>query len=209
MEWLLIRHAEAAGDPYAETEPPAEGFLSPKGEKQAEALARKLAQEPVDEVWSSPYGRALRTATIAFPGQQVRILDFLKEWIPSPELRGADATVWEAMNRRIGETWAEDTWQTPLGEGCLQMLARVGPPFFSELKTLGIHARHGGFVLEPGAEGRRLAIVAHGGSLAALLGFILGLPPFPVARFSMGLTGCARIKFQLIKDVWHPQLVLL
>ncbi len=209
VEWLFIRHGEAAGDPYAEPGPSAQGFLSNRGEMQALALREHLENWQPSAVWTSPYGRAVRTASLVFPGVVPRQLPSLREWLPAPEMRGADSTKWELMNQRAGDAFAEDTWKTPLGEGTLEMLSRVGPPFLAELKTLGVHARHGGFVVEGVDAGTiRLAVVAHGGSLGALLGFILGVPPFPVSRFSFELCGVGRMVFQQKRDVWYPQLIL-
>lgn len=207
---LFFRHAEISGDPYAEPELPAEGHLSGLGEAQALALGRRVADIPIDVVWASSYGRALRTAHLAMQGRglEIRRLEFLREWLPDRSIADADATRWESMSRASAGWHAEEIWKTELGEGCLEMVARVGPPFLRELAGLGVHARHGGYVVEERAVGLRLAVFAHGGSLGALLGFLLGLPPFPVSRFSFELTGMARIRLHRQKDVWYPQLVV-
>lgn len=210
MEILLLRHAEIAGDPFAEPEPPAEGHLSEVGEAQALALGERLESLPIDAIWTSTYGRAIRTAHLALQGRKIetRRFAFLCEWQPDRSLADADATRWESINRASAGWHAEETWKTDLGEGCLEMLARVGPPFLRELATIGVHARHGGYVVEERARDLRLAVFAHGGSLAALMGFLLGMPPFPVSRFSFELTGMARIRLHRQKDVWYPQLVV-
>lgn len=210
MEILLIRHGKAAGDPYAEPEPPAEGFLSELGIEQARALCVALRDEKIDLAWTSTYGRAVYTAHLALDGRGIPLtrFSFLREWIPDLETAKADSTEWEKINIAAAESPAEQTWKTGLGEGCLDMLARVGPPFLKELGKVGIHARHGGYVLERRAEDLRIAVFAHGGSLAALLGFLLDIPPFPVSRFSFDLTGVARIRMQRQSDVWYPQLAL-
>lgn len=210
MQILLIRHGRTAGDPYAEPEPPAEGFLTADGDEQARALGVKLRGEKIDIAWTSTYGRAVRTAHLALEGRGIPLtrFGFLREWFPNMELARADSTQWEVMNEAAGEYHAEQTWKTDLGEGCLEMLARVGPPFLKELEKIGVHARHGGYVLEKPAQDLTLAVFAHGGSLGALLGFLLGIPPFPISRFGYELTGLARIKMHRQRDVWYPQLVI-
>lgn len=210
MEILLLRHAETAGAPFAEPSPPAEGFLTLEGDGQARALGCRIAGEKIDLVWTSTYGRAIRTACLALEGRAIpmRHLAFLREWQPDRAMAGEDATRWETMNKASAAWYAEETWKTALGEGCLEMLARVGPPFLGELAALGVHARHGGFVLEERAIDLRLAVFAHGGSLGSLLGFLLGLPPFPVSRFAFALTGMARLRLHRQQDVWYPQLVI-
>ena len=200
----------AAGDTYAEPDPPAGGYLTEVGEGQARALGGKLIGEKIDLAWSSTYGRAIRTAHLALDGRGIplTLLAFLREWFPDMATAGADATRWEVMNETARNYHAEQTWKTELGEGCLEMLARVGPPFLKELEKLGVHARHGGYVIEDRAEDLTLAVFAHGGSLSALLGFLLGIPPFPVGRFSFDLTGVARVRMHRQRDVWYPQLVV-
>jgi broad specificity phosphatase PhoE len=210
MEILLIRHGKASGDTYAEPMPPAEGFLSEEGMAQARELGVQLRGEKIDLAWTSPYGRAVFTAHLALEGRGVPTerFSFLREWLPAPELAKADSAEWEKMNVASAEFYAEQTWKTDLGEGCLDMLARVGPPFLKELEKVGVHARHGGYVIEPRAENLRIAVFAHGGSLSALMGFLLNIPPFPVSRFSFELTGMARVRMQSQQGVWYPQLVI-
>lgn len=210
MEILLIRHGKAAGDPYAEPEPPAEGFLSSEGEQQARELGVRLRGVKIDRVWTSTYGRAMLTAELALEGREIPVerFSYLREWLPAPATAGADSTEWEKINLAAAALPAEQAWKTPLGEGCLEMLARVGPPFLRDLEKLGIQARHGGYVVEERAENLVLAVFAHGGSLSALLGFLLGIPPFPVSRFGFELTAVARIRLQKQCDVWYPQLIL-
>lgn len=210
MEILLIRHGKAAGDTYAEPSPPAEGFLSEEGELQARKLGRRLEGKRIDRVWTSTYGRAVLTAHLAMEGRDIPVerFSFLREWLPDLATARADSNEWEKMNLAAAALPAEQTWKTSLGEGCLEMLARVGPPFLKELEKLGVQARHGGYVLEKRAEDLVLAVFAHGGSLSALLGFLMGIPPFPVSRFAFELTGVARIRLQKQCDVWYPQLVV-
>ena len=139
MEVLLIRHGKASGDTYAEPAPPAEGFLSDEGMCQARELGRQLQGEKIDLAWTSTYGRAVFTAHLALEGRGIPTsqFSFLREWLPDRKIAQADATEWEKMNVAAAESYAEQTWKTDLGEGCLDMLARVGPPFFKELEKVG------------------------------------------------------------------------
>jgi len=208
MEILLIRHGQAAGDPHAEPEPPAEGFLSELGIAQARALRDRLAKEAIDVAWSSTYGRAILTAGLALEGRDIPLarFSFLREWLPNQELVQAPTTEWERINAAAVGMDAGQCWKTELGEGCLEMIARVGPPFLRELEKLGVRACGNGFVVEERAGRLRLAVFAHGGSLGALLGFLLNIPPFPVSRFDFDLTGVARLRLKKQGSVWYPQL---
>lgn len=210
MQILLIRHGHSAGNPFEEPEMPAHGYLSEDGENQAVALRKTLASERIDLIWTSKLGRAIRTAAVALDGHKVPVkhFGFLNEWMPAPEARTVNSTVWEEMNKGSDSWEAEDTWKTPLGEGTLEFVARVSPPFLKELSKVGVHARHGGFVVDDYAQHLSLAVVAHGGTLGTLLGFILKIPPFPVGAFSFELTATAHIKLKKQGTVWYPQLTI-
>ena len=64
MRLLLIRHAESKGNFEHRLQGRREFPLTAKGVQQAEALASRLATEPLAAIYSSPIGRALQTAEI-------------------------------------------------------------------------------------------------------------------------------------------------
>ena len=64
MRLLLIRHAESQGNFEHRLQGRREFPLTAKGTQQAEALASRLAPEPLATIYSSPIGRALQTAEI-------------------------------------------------------------------------------------------------------------------------------------------------
>jgi broad specificity phosphatase PhoE len=206
---LLVRHGRMAGDPFVCPERPVRGCLSEDvGLPQARALAAALAGVRIDAALSSPYGRALQTAEIALEGRGVpiRVLDCLKEWQPNPELRDAPSTRFEQICARDRERYVEETWKTELGEGCYDMHARVIPPFLAALSDLGIHARFGGYVLSGAARDMTVAVFAHGGSLAVVLGFFLRVPPFPAAAFLFDETGVATLEFTERQGIHYAAL---
>lgn len=210
MKLLLIRHARMAGDPFCEPPSPVSGCLSPEGVAQAEALGRALAATPVDAVFSSPYGRAVETAERALAGRGLEVVRVpgLQEWTPSPAFRGATPTEAAAMDARDAARWAEETWKTELGEGALDVYARVVPALLGALASVGWHARHGGWVPDPGAEGKTVAVFAHGGSLNAALSFLIGVRPFPVGAFSFRHCGVAAVGFHERRGVHYPALAI-
>ncbi|CAI6051553.1 histidine phosphatase family protein [Cohnella sp. JJ-181] len=211
MRLTLIRHGHMAGDPFICPERPVAGCLSDDcGILQAEATAEALKNERYDYAFSSPYGRALQTAEIVLDGRDVdiQILPFLYEWMPNRELEKIPSTAFEEMQRQAGDAYAEETWKTDMGEGYYDMCARIIPPFLKELAKIGLHSRMGGFVPEAHAHSLSAAVFAHGGSLSVLLGFLLGVRPFPVGSFSFEHTGVAVIDFAERKGIYYPQLVL-
>ena len=210
MKLLLIRHGRMAGDPYCEPESPVAGCLSPEGVAQAEALRARLSGIPVDKAFSSPYGRAVETAERALAERGIPVVRVpgLQEWMPSPEFRHATSTEAAAMDERDRGRFAEETWKTELGEGTFDVLARVVPALLAALASEGWHSRMGGWVPDPGTEGRTLAVFAHGGSLNAMLTFLLGVRPFPAGAFSFPYCGVATVSFRERKGVWFPALEL-
>lgn len=73
MRIILIRH----GDPNYEKD-----CLTELGHKQAAAAAQRLLSEGIDEIYSSPQGRAFQTAEYfskASGIKDIHILDFIRE----------------------------------------------------------------------------------------------------------------------------------
>ena len=101
MELILIRHgrperSEATADPH----------LSPLGHDQAARVARWLADETVDAVWSSTMRRAVQTAEpfAAQSGRDIRkhagIVEFDQSsgvYIPTEELKRENFALWQSM----------------------------------------------------------------------------------------------------------------
>lgn len=210
MNLLLIRHGQMAGDPFFCPPRPVAGCLSSEGVAQAAALRDTLAATRVDAALSSPYGRALQTAEIAFAdrGVPITVVPGLEEWQPSPALRAATSTEFEAIQARDRERYAEETWKTEQGEGTFDVYARVVPAALTALAALGWRHRMGAWLPDPGTESLSVAIVAHGGSLSVLLAFLLGAAPFPVGRFGFALTGMASLSFVERRGLYHPVLSL-
>jgi broad specificity phosphatase PhoE len=211
MTLTLIRHGEMTGDPFIKPARPVKGCLTEEhGIPQAEATRDVLAGVRFDAVLSSSYGRALQTAEIIFAarGVPIKALDFLREWDPAPEVRKMENDEFERRMAAIGTLYTEETWQTGMGEGRLDMYARIVPPLIEELGVLGIHARHGGFVADAGRENLSVALVAHGGSLGIVMDFLLCRGLLPWGGFSFAHTGAAVVKFSAHHGVWHPHLFI-
>ncbi len=208
MKLLLIRHAKMAGDPYATPPSPVTGCLAKEGVAQAESLAAALADIPIDIAFTSPYGRAVETTERALAGRGIPTVRVpgLEEWMPSAAFRNAVSTEAEAMLARDRDRFAEETWKTELGEGVYDLLARTVPALLDALSREGWHNRAGGWVPDTGAESKTIAVFAHGGSLNALLSFLLGVRPFPVGSFSFHYCGVATVDFTERKGIYYPNL---
>lgn len=87
LQLFLIRHAESLGnietdEEFDEVNPP----LSPHGEEQVRALGKRFAAEKPDVLYSSPLGRAMRTAQAL--DMEINILDELAEKDVSVDAQG-------------------------------------------------------------------------------------------------------------------------
>ena len=80
MRLLLVRHGETLLN-LARVLQPADTALSPRGHRQARALAERLAAEPLGGLWSSQLPRALQTAQAiaAAARQPVNVVADLQE----------------------------------------------------------------------------------------------------------------------------------
>lgn len=78
LDLWLIRHGESLGN-LDGTE--ADTGLSPRGQRQARALAGALAGEAFDQVLSSPLLRARETAALALPGRALAVVPDLRELV--------------------------------------------------------------------------------------------------------------------------------
>ncbi len=208
MRIYFIRHGRMAGDPHRYEKPPVQGCLSPEGVAQAAALGRALSGVAFDRVYASPLGRAIQTAQALTrkPGVEIELREWLVEWRPAHILQGGNPANFEQLCRDAAKLRPEQTWKTEAGEGALEMAARLVPGWIALLESLGVHAGHGGYLLDDPADDRNVALVAHGGSLGHLLSFVLGIPIKPNPPIQFAQTGTAIVSFLPQVDVWYPTL---
>jgi alpha-ribazole phosphatase len=138
--------------------------LSPGGEAQCAAQARRLAALRIDALYSSDLARARRSGEIigAPHGLAPEPLRELREmamgrWegLTADEIRAREPDAFEKWMTQIGE------FPFPGGESVPDLVARAGPAFDR---------------IAAAAPDGAVAIVAHGGTNRALLCRALGLP---------------------------------
>ena len=163
--WVyLIRHGEVEGAAEGRFFGHTDVALSSIGREQVEVLGRRLGSEPIDAVYASDLLRARQSAAPLAVARRVAPLTV-------PALREVAMGRWEGLTfRQIRERdpeslrdWLADptTFAFPGGENLEDLRAMIVPAVGDIL------ARHAG---------RRLAVVAHGGSNRVLLAEALGLP---------------------------------
>jgi 2,3-bisphosphoglycerate-dependent phosphoglycerate mutase len=166
---LLIRHGKQ-DFPHREhpttadwVDPP----LSEIGLRQAEAVGRSLAGEPIDAVYSSPLIRALSTAgeVARHHGLRPTVVADLREvelFRDLPEDRSLTDVIGSEELHRLQERFvSERRWDVyPYSESSADFRARVVPAIDE------IAARH---------PGQRVAVACHSGVTNGYMAYVLGL----------------------------------
>lgn len=154
---ILVRHAEAEGNFTRVFHGWTDGEITPKGHRQAQQVAERLAGMEVDVLYSSSLRRTLQTAAYISKVKDLPIIrtDKLKE------INGGD---WEGQSwEQLSEKWPEayETWEhkphlhrMPNGETMVVFQKRL----IEEIQSiLNSH------------KGKNICIVTHGTAIKALL----------------------------------------
>ncbi len=157
---ILVRHAEAEGNINRRFHGQTDSQLTENGHKQAEKLAERLANEPIDVLYSSDLSRALQTAKHIgqVKNMDVHIIKGLRE-IDGGEWEDVP---WADLPDKFPEIY--DHWENnphlvkmPNGESMLEAQKRI-------IKEIGeIVKKH---------EGSNICIATHGTVLKAYLCYV-------------------------------------
>ena len=162
--FIVVRHGETQWNVEARVQGKGNSPLTAVGLAQAEAIAERLAAERFDVLVASDLGRAMQTAQAIARrcGHAV---------VPDPRLRERDFGAGEGMTyEEIDRAWPDVFTRSretdpdaavPGGETRRQFHERVRDAFAA------LAREH---------EGKRVAVVAHGGVLAALYRLIHDIP---------------------------------
>jgi probable phosphoglycerate mutase len=162
--FIVVRHGETQWNVESRIQGQGDSPLTAAGLAQAEAIADRLASERFDALVSSDLGRAMRTAAAIacrsghsiIPDARLRERDFGEgEGMTYAEVDRA----WPDAFSRVRET--DPDMAVPGGESRRQFHERVRDAFAA------LAREH---------EGKRVAVVAHGGVLAALYRLIHDIP---------------------------------
>lgn len=171
--------------------------LNATGIAQAEALARRLAGWPIGTIYSSDLQRARQTAEVL--GTAVHLTPII-----APIWRERHVGIFEGLTRadieaNFPELHAElrrGLLNPPQGEHIMDLHARSVKAFEAVID------QH---------QGETVAIVSHGGTLHAVITYVLGLPPHQINRFTLrGNTGLSIVEVDgrgpvltLLNDTYH------
>jgi 2,3-bisphosphoglycerate-dependent phosphoglycerate mutase len=161
---LLCRHGQTGFNAALRFQGQLDEPLSELGRQQAQLLAGRLAEEPIDVAYTSDLCRAHETATIALAGRPVQL--------------HVDARLREiAFGRWEGMTFAEIKDKYP-DDVAARDRDRVhyAMPGGESLEQLG--QRVGDFMREalPRHEGESILFIAHGGTVNAVISTLLDIP---------------------------------
>ncbi|MDH2910664.1 MAG: histidine phosphatase family protein [Candidatus Eremiobacteraeota bacterium] len=161
MELLLVRHGRTAWNSSGRFQGRSDIPLSPEGIAQARAAAEALADDPIDAAFSSDLIRAASTAEAILFGRAVPLAFDVR-------LREFDFGAWE------GRTWAEIVEEFPAAGGTALTSARDYHPQGGETFA-DVRLRVRAWLNERAPyDERRILVVAHAGTLHALLAELLG-----------------------------------
>lgn len=214
MLFFYIRHGDPVYDPDS---------LTVLGEKQAEALAKRLALYGIDKIYASTSNRAQLTAkpTCDLLKKKMEVVDFANEshvWEEFTITKNGFKT-WvfrdEEMKKlfesgevlSLGYKWYEHPELTSYKKG----VERVYEETFKFFKELGYeHIRGTGRykVLKPNNE--RVALFAHQGFGIAFLSEVLGIPyPMFANHFDLSHSSMTVINFKEENGFATPKVLTL
>lgn len=214
MLFFYIRHGAPIYDPDS---------LTKQGEKQADALAKRLALYGIDRIFSSPSNRAVLTAkpTSYLTGKKIQEVDFanevhaweewtvkkdgVKKWgFQDPETRNLFT---HGSVLSLGPNWYEHEGLTGFKKGA-ERIANETTAFFEELGYRHIKGEGRYEVIKSNNE--RVALFAHQGFGIAFLSEVLDIPyPIFASHFDIGHTGMTVIQFNEQNGYAIPKVLTL
>lgn len=216
MIFYYVRH----GDPVY-----APDSLTPLGERQAEAVAKRLALYGVDKIYSSTSNRAIMTAkpTCELLKKEPELLDFANEGHAWRELtipkEDGNGRTWLFFNQKVkqlfnskeirdlGDRWYDHPMFTEYEKG-INWIYDEADAFFASLGYE--HDRYTGKYKVTKPNNQRVALFAHQGFGLALLSCMLDIPyPMFCTHFNMCHTGVTVIEFHEKDGYSIPQMLTL
>jgi probable phosphoglycerate mutase len=180
MELLFVRHAEPAWDNDGSTVD--DPGLTDLGRKQAQALAERFREAPIDELVVSPLVRARETADALADGLGLEpvVEDWLAE-IASPAWEGTPSEQVQRIFREQRAKSVEELWDgLPGGESFRDFHRRIASGTELFMKRRGVvQVAQEPPLWDIETRDRRVVIVAHAGTNATAIGWLLGIPPVP------------------------------
>ena len=208
MKLFMIRHGEPN---YVDD------CLTETGRKQAAAAAERLSLESLDEIYSSPNGRAKETAsyTANAQGLPIKVLDYMHEISWGGDDVPAEGHLWTLSDWMINEEdfdFAHSDWREHpyfKTNSAMKDYDYVTKQFDDFMKAQG-YIHEGSRFLCTTDEHKNVAIFGHGGSGACVLSSLLNLAfPYTLVMLPYGYTSIIVLDFPVKKGNYvHPRIEL-
>lgn len=189
IELIAVRHGETDFNAERRMQGHLDVPLSETGRVQAQAAAARLADEPIDKIYSSDLQRALETARIIHEGREIELVTDLR-------LREFHMGTFQGMTllearEKHGDAWErffihDADFALPGGQSRNQKQVEIAS-FMEEV----VRSQAGG----------RMLVVTHGGILIAMLRHVLGIPASHYFRVSIENTGIQRFRYK--NETWQ------
>ena len=183
-KWFLVRHGQTAYNLEGRAQGQSESPLNDAGVKQAQAIAERLRDEEFAVCLTSDLRRVLDTAKPIVAGRDIRA-------IKSKRLREKDfgdiegktfAEVERESPELFRRLFADDPdFAPPGGESDRQLIERVAAEVDALTESGDI------------PDGANILVVAHGGTIRALITHLMGLPPETLWRFLISNAGLSTL----------------
>ena len=216
MLLFYIRHGDAIYNPDS---------LSPLGERQAEALSKRLAKYGIDEIYASTSNRAQLTAKplCELLKKDIKMLDFCNEQYVWDELTVSDGgqTDWFfnktkfkkilASNSIVNSKYSwyenEELKEYSFGKS-IERVDKELDKFILELGYEHDRERHLYKCVNP--NDKRIALFAHQGFCVSFLSSLLDIPyPYIANHFDICNTGMTAIDFKDENGIAVPMVTTL
>ena len=188
-EFIVVRHGETDANLNKTLQGQLDTPLNPLGIRQAEKTAERLRHETFDYIFSSDLGRAMKTAELIAAPHRLPVVSLraLREW---------------NLGTLQGRKWEELRTQYPeIIEAFKQEASDVPVPGGESRQDLNIRVADCLDELADRYAGKRILLVAHGGSLKAMFRHVVGT----VSEYSrLPLTDNASVSaFRHIDGFWQ------
>ncbi len=192
-------------------------ILTEKVNMQALAGAKRLKDEGIDEIYSSPMGRAAETAarTAEILNLPVTILDYMHEISWGGDGIPHEGHPWTLSEKMIneenfdfyGKNWREHPYYK--GNAAVDLYDLIAGKIDDFLKAKGYTHDKSRFFCSASAE-KNIAIFSHGGSGACVLSHLLSLPfPYVTTVLPYEFTSVTILNFPVLPGEYvHPRLEL-
>ena len=208
MRIIFIRH----GEPDYEKD-----CLTETGKKQAEAAAKRLEREGIEEIYASPMGRASETAAYTADrlGLPVRTLDYMHEISWGGPGIPEEGHPWTLSDRMISgedfDFYHADWTQHPYfrSNEAVRYLREISAKFDALLLQQGYRHEGTRFLCETDRQ-KTIAVFSHGGSGACVLAHLLALPfPYVCTVMPYEFTSVSTLEFPVRRGEYvHPRIEL-